>query len=432
MNPTREVSSFRRRYLARNATCFIVPQLLWGVAWALVWDGPMPATLVKALGRDSSLVGTAQLLIGIGLSSGMFLSAYVLAPRHGKRGLVYLSHTVCALVLALLAFVFYAIDAAQHGELLAAIYLTLVFTYFLSIGIAIPVWLSIVGDLFSEAHRSRLLAVSFMANRMGGIAGGWWAEHTLRSHENVPATWSLLLLAAAICGGIGSVPFLGLAERERMPTPRPRLRHHAGQLISVFRKCRAIRRFVLVDLLGVASFIVIVYFGDAALRRDGLEEAWSGRFVQYAAVGQLVICGAIALIGHVMPLRRWLELSLLLMVAAALISAHGGGSLPHSIVAVLGGIFMGIRLSAHSPEVMRLNREVEDQTLALSAVGTAITAMQGAMPFLGGLALAFCTYASLFYVVAFLVLLAAVLLMTWVPAHGQQGTSGAQASSSRG
>ena len=398
----------------------------------------MPATFVKALGRGSSLVGTAQLLIGLGLACGMFFSAYILAPRRQKRGVIYWAHTTCALVYGLMALGMYVFDEPNSGITLTALYLVAVFVYFLAIGMAIPIWLSIVGDLFPEAQRARVLAIAFMANRIGGIAGGWWAERALLHHENVPQTWGLLFMAAAICGAVGSLPFLALVERGRTPKTRPRLAAHAGKLLSTLSESRAIRRFLLVDLLGVASFIVIVYFGDAAMRRDGIAESWSGRFVQYAAIGQLAICGLIAVGGHWMSMRRWLALSFALMVVAALLSARGGGPLPYSIVAAFGGVFMGLRLSFHSPEVMRLDGNVEDQTLALSAVGTCITATQGAMPFLAGLALAHCTYEALFLAVAAIVLLAALMLLTWVPrlprpvSGPSEGTSSYSPSSSRG
>jgi len=404
----------------RNALAYAVPELFWGLAWGSTLEGPLVAAFSTSFGGSESYVGTVSLLTATGLGLPMFFSAYWAESLRHKRSFVVWGHVAGGLVfLAVAALLWLAgPDSPNLVRLAYAAGLTL---FFISVGFLAPAWLALVGELFPPRHQARVMGTTFVANRIGALAGGALAFRTLDAPWSPLDQWTLLFVVAGIAGLLGSLPFLWVVEPTRPRPPRPRLRHYVRKLGRTLVELPGLRRFIAADLLGVTTMVTFFFYARAAIERDGFHEAMAGRWVMVGALAQMAMSGLIAWQGARVRPRIWLATSLAAAAVGAASAAAGGGQAAYSLTAAALGVWMAGRISCHAPQVMRLAPGRDGTAPIGLATGLAMP-VSGLAPFLAGPLIPAVGYAPVFWVVGGLGAISGLLLLSWVPEGSGQPT----------
>lgn len=389
----------------RNVWAVAGPELLWGFGSALTIEGPMPAAFAQSLGAGKGFLGLWFLVGSTALALAMLLTGWYVPSLAKKRGLVAWGHFVVgALYLPVGLLARHAgppgSDAAQVGALVGF------GLFMLGLGFLLPAWVALIGELFPEGRRGRVLAFVFVVNRAGGILGGLAAERLLRLAWAPGDVWTLLWGLAAAASALGALPLLGVVEPDVARHPRAPLRSHVSGMLRTLSELPALRRFILLDLLTVAGWVTVGFYGDAALGR-GIDPHWSGIWTAAAAGAQLLGAALVTWRG-VAPLTG-LAVGAAAAALASLLAGWGGGPLLFVAVAALAGVFVVSRQTCQGPEVMALTPGREP-TLPLSMAMSATSLLQGVLPLAAGLLLPLAGYGPVLVVVAGLTGTAALAL----------------------
>jgi MFS family permease len=408
----------------RNTVAYASAELFWGFAWALTMDGPMPAAFGAGFSGSEVFLGTVSLVIAVAIGVPTLLTGYWVEPMRTKRGFVLWGHVAGAVVMLVVALLV-ARTAAFGDAAVRLAYLAGVGVFFATVGLLIPGWLALVGELFPRGMRARVLGITFVVNRLGALLGGAVARNVLAAPWSPQDQWTFLFAVAGICALVGSVPFAWVVE---VPRPRPArrsLRHYLGELWGAVRDLAGLRRFLVADLLGITTMVTIFFYADAAIRRDGLHESWAGTWVALAALVQMGVSALVAWVGERVAPRTWLAVSTSFCVAGAAAAAVGGGALAYGVAAAMGGAWFGVRSSCHAPQVMELAPDRDGTAPIGIAVAFAMLA-QGIAPYGAGLLLPSWGYPTVFAAVAAFCAASGLLLLLWVPstAGNQDASSG--------
>ncbi|MDJ0973404.1 MAG: MFS transporter [Planctomycetota bacterium] len=371
-----------RDRLLRNALAYSLPELCWGFAWTIALDNPMPAAFAKGFGGSEGLVGTFMLCVAVGLALPILFSDYLVAPFKRKRTLLFWGHILPALGIVSMGVGIHLVQDLDSAWT-HVIYLGGSIFFFVAIGAQIPLWLGLVGDLFPDGMRARVLGIAFAFNRGAAVFGGFVAQWILDADWSPYDQWTLLLVLSGSAMLLGCVPYLWLVEDPRVPRRRPALRTYFGHLRSSWRALPDLRRFVRADMLGVAIFVVIAFYGDAAIRAHGAHESWAGRWLRSYSAIQIPIALLISLLGDRVTTRTWLVVGSFAAAAAGVVGSIVEEPAAFHAVAALLGIYIVIRMSCHGPEVMRLAGD-GDATIPIALSWALVVPIQGILPFLAG------------------------------------------------
>ncbi len=393
-----------------NAAAFGLSELGWGFAWALSFEGPMIAAFASGVGRGDADVGLVWLLQSVGLALPMLLTAWLLAPLGRMRGLVAAGHAVAAVLLLALA----GIAAWTDPVVLRIAYLAAVPLFFLAIGVQIPAWYAMFGELFAPRGQARVLGFVFAMNRIGALLGGGLAARFLARADTPREAWVGAFGAAGLVGLLGTLAYARVRERGVRPRPRPALRRHLAGVGRSWTRFPAFRRFVIADALGIAQWVVIALFAQAAFARDGHPRWWAGPWTQASAAGMLASCLVVLGLGDRVRPRTWLVSGATVLSCGAILAAVGGGPAIHAVVAATVGWTIGTRVSCVGPTLMRLV-PARSRTRALGLQGAIATALQGVFAWGGGRIAASAGYPPVFLAAAALSLVSGLLLLFWVP-----------------
>lgn len=405
--PSRAAAPSRSTLLV-NLAAVTLPELLWGFASALTIEAPIPAAFRGYLCGGEWFLGAWTLVSALASAVAMLFTAWYVQPFARKRAFVVVGHLVTGalyLPVVLLARTMGDEEGASQTGALIGIGL-----WALSLGLLMPAWMALLGTLFPEGQRSRVLGLLFVLNRIGGVLGGVVAEAVLRSTWDVDDQWLWLWGTAAVVAFLGGVPFLWIRETDGQARPRPPLGAYLRQLVSAARGQPALRRFLAVDLLGVSGWVVLAYYGDVAFRDRGLEPELAGRFTAVGAFAQMVGALFVAVAGGRLRPRRGLAFGALCAAAAALLASVGQGATAFLAVAVLSGLFLVSRQTCHGPQLMRL-AGTPDPTAALSLGMAVASLVQALLPFLAGMLQSVTGFPPLLYAVAGSTLLGAWFLL---------------------
>jgi len=403
----------------RNALAYAVPELFWGLAWASTVDGPLMAAFGKGFGGSAQFVGTASLLVALGLGIPMLLSAFWVEPMRHKRAFVFWGHVSGGVVMLGVALLLH-LAKGQGDAALRVAYLVGLTLFFVSLGVFVPAWLALVGELFPARAQARVLGLTFAVNRVGGLVGGFWAHRVLAAHWSPVDQWTLLFAVGGAAALIGSLPFLWIVETPRPRPPRMRLGPYIRGLSRSLSGLPGLRRFILADLVGVTTFVTMFFYTDAALRRDGFETAWAATWVMVSAVAMLAMSATVAWLGERVRPRLWLVFGSLVAALGAVSAAFGQHPLAYGVAAAALGIYMALRNSCHGPQVMRM-APGRDGTAPIGIALALAIPVSGFTPYLAGLVIPQAGYQPVFLTVAVLSVLSAFLLLRWVPrASGNQ------------
>jgi MFS family permease len=395
----------------RNLLAVTLPELLWGFASALTIEAPIPAAFRGYLCGGEWFLGAWTLVSALASACAMLFTAWYVLPFVRKRAFVVVGHLVTGalyLPVILLARALGDEDGASDvGALLGIGF------FALSLGLLMPAWMALIGTLFPEGQRSRVLGLLFVLNRIGGVLGGLAAEAVLRSAWDVHDQWLWLWGVAAIVAFLGGVPFLWIREVDGDARPRPPLGAYLRQLLSAARGHPALRRFMLVDLLGVSGWILLAYYGDVAFRDRGVHPEHAGRLTAVAAFAQLLGALLVAVVGGRLRPRRGLAVGALCAAAAAVLTCLATTASGFLVVAALSGFYMVSRQTCHGPQLMRL-AGARDPTAALSLGMAVASVVQALLPFLAGLLRPVTGFPPLLLLVTGSTLLCAWLLWTRV------------------
>jgi len=394
----------------RNAAAYVVSELGWGFAWSLTFEGPMIAAFAAGIGQGPGDVGTIWLLQSLGIALPMLLTAWLLKPLGRMRGLVGLGHAAGAVLVLGLA----AVAAWAEPATLRTAYLLTVPVFFLAIGVQIPAWYALVGQLFPPGTQHRLLGVVFAVNRVGALVGGYLAKRILESAATPSEAWCLLFAISGASGLIACWPYTWIRERGIRPRPRPPLRSHLAAMGRTWKRFAAYRRFVLADALGIAQWVVIALFAEAAFQREGHDKWLAGPWTQASAVGMLVAAVLVSTAGRRIRPRTWVVVGMATLAAGGGVAAIGGSAWTYAFVAATVGFTLGTRMTCLGLSLMRIV-PARQRTQALGLQGAIATALQGAFAWGGGRLAISLGYGPVFAAAAALVVLAVLLLVTWVP-----------------
>ena len=397
----------------RNALAYAVPELFWGMAWGATLEGPLIAAFSTAFGGGEAFVGTVALLTMVGIGLPMFFSAYWVESFQHKRAFVFWGHIVGGAVFFAVALLL-VLAGPTHPGVVRVAYAVGLTLFFLSVGFLIPGWMALVGELFPPHAQPRVLGATFFANRIGALCGGALAFSILDRPWSALDQWTLLFVVAGVLGVVGSLPFLWIVETPRERPPRPRFPVYLRSLVQAFRDLPALRKFILADVIAVTSMITLSFYARAAIARDGFHEAYAGRWVMVGAVAQMVMSASIALAGERVRPRVWLAVGVALAGVGAVSAAEGGAAWTHAATAACLGLWIAARNSCHAPQVMRL-APGRDGTAPIGIAAGIAQPASGVAPFLAGLLIPWLGYGPIFWAVAGFALLAAFLLLRWIP-----------------
>ena len=398
----------------RNALAYAVPELFWGMTWALTIDGPMVAAYRDAFGGSEDFVGLAWLCGSLALGVPGLFSAYWVEPLRHKRGFVFWGHLAGGLAMLLTAGGVH-LFASQGAAAASAVYLVGVTLFFLTVGVLLPGWLALVGELFAPGTQSRVLGVIFVCNKFAAmVAGHFIAREVLAGAWSPTDQWTALFAVAGGAGVVGSFPFLWVVETPRPRPTRGTLGAYLGSLGRALRELPALRRFIAADVVGITSILTLAWYADAAIQGDGFHRSWAGHWVMVGAFTQVLMTSVVAwAAGRVLP-RTWFIWGSLGGVFAAIAAAIGGELLAYDAAAVGLGIYMGVRVSCHAPMVMRLAPD-RDGTGPIGLAVAAVMLVQGFGPPIGAWVVRHAGYMPVFATVAGCGVVSAILLLLWVP-----------------
>jgi len=397
----------------RNALAYAIPELFWGLTWALAVDGPMLAAFSNDFGGSQAYVGLAWFTGSFALGIALLFSALWVEPMRHKRAFVFWGHIVggvAILVLAVLVRVAADPLAARIAYLVGTTF------FFVSVGILAPGWLALVGELFRPSTQARVLGITFFANKLAAVfAGQFIARSVLANSWSATDQWTLLFGLAGAAGVLGSFPFLWIVEEPRPRPARSTFRAYGSALFAPLRDFAGLRRFIVADGIGITLLLTLTFYADAAIRTEGFHNSWSGHWVMVGAVAMLAASGLIAWAGELVRPRVWMIAGLLAGSAAAIAAAEGGSLRAYELAAAGVGVYLACRQSCHAPQVMRL-APGRDGTAPIGIAMALVMPAQGLCPWFAGEYLAGSgNYALIFRLVAGLGLLAAILLLLWVP-----------------
>lgn len=400
----------------RNAVAYALPELFWGMTWALTVDGPMVAAYRDAFGGSADFVGLAWLFGSLAIGIPGLLSAYWVEPMRHKRGFVFWVHIAGGLAMLGTAAGIY-LFASEGATAASAVYLLGVTTFFLTVGVLLPGWLGLLGELFASSIQSRVLGITFVCNKLAAMAAGHFVARTVLANTWSPTEqWTLLFGVAGTAGVLGSFPYLWIVE---VPRPRPvrsTLRAYFASLGAALRELPGLRRFIVADVIGITSILTLAWYADAAIQGDDFHRSWAGHWVMVGALAQVVTSGFVAWTAHRMLPRSWFVVGALGGVLAAVAAGIGGNLLAYEVAAIGVGIYMGVRTSCHAPLVMGL-APGRDGTGPIGIAVAAIMVVQGLGPPIGAYVVEHVGYEPVFAAVAGCGLVSALLLLLWVPSH---------------
>ena len=411
---------------------YAVPELFWGMAWALAIDGPMVAAYRDTFGLGESFVGMAWFVGSFAIGAlGLFSALWVEPLRH-KRAFVFWGHVAGGVALLLGALLIHQGSDQGPGPATAA-YLIAVAAFFLTVGTLMPGWLALVGELFEGGMQSRVLGVTFVANKIAAFVGGQFvARAILGTSWTGSDQWSFLFLVAGVLAVVGSLPFLWIVESPRPRPSRMRVRPYLASLRAALRELPGLRRFISADVLGITLMLVQAYAADAAIQAAELPRADAGHWVALGAGGMLGMSALVAWRAtHVHP-RTWFALGSGAGILASLCAAYGstafarelgGVHAAFDLAAIGNGVYLGVRASCHAPLIMRLSPG-RDGTAPIGVAVACIMLMQGTAPVLGARLIVAFGYVPLFLVVAACGLVSLVLLLRRVPKDVVTGAHG--------
>ncbi len=406
----------------RNAAAFIVPDLFWGLGWGIALDYPLPAAFVSSIGASSELLGHFNLMTALALGLPMLVTGWLLAPLRRKRGFVILTHVITAsTLLALSAYLYIGADWGTTA--LAIGWVVAQCGFWFMLGLGIPAWLGLLGDVFPDAQRARVLGLIFVANRATAIPGGLMAEHILGLGWAPGHAWSLLFGIAGLTMLVGSFPFALAVETDGTATPRPRLRTHFRQLGRLWQRLPDLRRFICIDSFSSVGMVLLAFYGDAAIRAHAAPESDAGGWASMAAAAQMCCAFAIALLGSRVRPRHWLVIAALLLTVGCVLAATAAHAGVFAMVAALSGIYLVLRNSCWAPQILRL-APGQDSAEPIALAGATLLLMQGILVWTAGLAIARGVgYGTVFWIVAAVAALVALGLWLLVPDHGKADDS---------
>lgn len=392
----------------RNLLAVTVPELLWGFASALTIESAMPASFRGYLCADESFLGTWTLVTSLAGAVAMLLTAWWVQPLVRRRAFVVWGHVITGALYLPVILLARALGDGETASATGALLGMGLFAF--SMGFLMPAWLALIGALFPEGQRSRVLGLVFVVNRAGGIAGGLVAESVLRSALEPDAQWLWLWGLAAGVGVLGGVPFLWIREVDGAARPRQPLGAYLGGLVHAARGQAALVRFLLVDLLVVAGWVVLAHYGDMAFDVRGLDPQAAGRFTAAAAAAQLAGALVVAAAGSRLAPRVGLAGGGVCIALAGVLACTGQGEGAFLAVAALTGAYLSTRQTCHGPQLMRV-AGAHDPTPALS-LGMAVASLAAALlPFAAGLLRPVTGFPVLFATVSACALLGALLLV---------------------
>lgn len=397
----------------RNTLAYAVPEIFWGFAWALTMEGPMVAAFGDGFGGSEAYVGTVSLVGAFAIGIPMLFTAFWVEPMRHKRGFVFWGHVAGAVVLGLVALLIrWAGPSGAEASRLA--YLVGVGLFWLSVGILVPAWLALVGELFPPGMRARVMGITFVGNRLGALAGGAVARAVLASGRSQTDQWTLLFALACGLSLVGSLPFLWVVETVRPRPVRESLGRYLRGLGRAFKELRGLRRFIAADMLGITTFVTIFFYGDAAFRQDGFDKSWAGIWVMCTAAAQMATSALVAWRGSRTPPRTWLVGAACVTAGGAVGAAIGEHVVAYTAAAIAGGVYFGVRMSCHAPQVMDL-APGRDGTAPLGIALAFAVLMQGSAPFVAGLLIPSTGYTPVFATVALICTVSAGFLLLWLP-----------------
>ncbi len=398
---------------ARNTLAYVVGEVFWGLAWALTVDGAMVAAFRDDFQGPSGFVGLTWFLASFGLGIPLLLAAFWVEPMRHKRAFVFWGHLAGAGALFLMAIL---IHLSPDPATTCVAYLVANTLFFVSVGLLIPGWLALVGELFPAGTQARVLGLSFFANKVAGMFAGEAIASQVLATSWAPADkWTLLFGIAGLAGVIGSFPFLWIVETPRERPPRASFPAYLRSLVHALRDHPVLRRFIAADAVGVTVLLTLAFYADAAIQADGFANHWSGHWVAVGAVAQLSMSGLIAWTGAAVRPRTWMAVGLCCGSAGALAAACGGSHLAYDIASGGVGVYMMAFATCRAPEVMRLTPS-RDGTAPIGIAVALLMPVQGIVPLVTDAWIIPVTgYGPVFVTVAVLGVIAAILLLLWVP-----------------
>jgi hypothetical protein len=410
----------------RNVVAYLMPEMAWGFASALTFESAMPAAFANAFDGAPSFVGSISLCAAFGLAAAGLATGWFVAPRARRMGVVLWGHVLTGLAYGAVALLVRV--AAPSGDAAVRLaYVSGALLFFGSLGFVVPAWLGLLGHLFPEASRGRLLGTIFILHRCGGWLGGLVAQRVLAAPWDPVDQWSLMFALAMTAATLSSFSFLLVREPSRTPEPRHGPREYVRSLARSFRELPGLRRFVLADALGLTAMVMVVHYGDAAINFHGIDPVWAGRWIAVASVAQLATACAVAILGSRLAPRRGIALGLALVTFAAPLAAVARAPQTFAVVAAAGGCFLTLRMTCHAPMVLRLARG-RDGTAPLGLATALTQPVTGIAPFVAGVLVPFAGHAAVFACVAACTLVATLLLLLYVPDEGGYRVSSVAAS----
>jgi hypothetical protein len=343
----------------------------------------------------------------------MLFTAWVVEPLSRKRDFVLWGHIGTGLLYGVVALLVRAAEPLGSSVVQVA-YLAGIAIFFLALGFLLPAWFALLGDLIPEGNRGRVLGFMFVLNRAGGWVGGEAAHRVLAAPWAPVDQWSTLFLLAMGAAVLGSLPFVFVSEIPMKRPPRETLGRYLRRFLTSLRGLPGLRRFVIADLLAVSGVVVVTHYGDVAIRRHGIDAAWAGRWTSATSLAQLAAALAVMALGHRLRPRHGLTVATACVGAGAVLAAFVESPYAFAVVAALCGSFLTLRMTCHSPQVMRLTRG-RDPTGPIGLAMALSAAVGGIGPFLAGWAIPALGFPSVFLAVAALVGAAILLLLAWVP-----------------
>jgi MFS family permease len=398
-----------RRTLLRNLLAVTLPELVWGFGSALTIESPIPAAFRGYLCGGEWFLGAWTLVGALASAAAMLLTSWFVQGLARKRAFVVVGHLVTGALYLPVILLARALGDDENGasQLGALVGYGL---FALSLGFLMPAWMALIGALFPEGQRARVLGLIFALNRIGGVLGGLAAEAVLRSTWDLHDQWTWLWGVAAGMAMLGALPFLWVVEPQGRAVPRPSLRAHLGGLLGALRRLPDLRRFVVVDLLAVTGFVVLAYYGDMAFGVRGLPPESAGGLTAISAGAQLAGALLVAVAGSWLRPRRALAFGALAAGGAAVLTCVASTPFAFAGVAALGGLFLVARQTCHGPQVMRLAGP-GDPTASLALAMAVGSLGQALLPFAAGALRPVTGFPPVFMTVAVLTLLGALLLL---------------------
>ncbi len=359
----------------------------------------LPAFVSSVTGSNLLIALLPSIYFSTGRLPQVLFSNYV-EPRARKKPFLYLAILTRALVWFLLGFLLMWQGISNPALILSVLFL-FVLIYSLAGSLGGVALTSIIGKAISGSNRGKFYATRQIAGSLLAFGTGFAVKYVLSEGFvfAFPRNYATLFLSSGVALLIGVAGFYLIKEPEIEPAQRDPLKNYFSDIISIIRKNRAFRVFLLTRVLAGFHIMVIPYYVVFFKNVAGAPESFIGVFLIARVVGGAfsnLFWGKMADVDSKRVILLCLSIATITPLSAIFMTRFD--PIFYSITFVLAGSAINARLVGFNTQLLEL--APEDKRATYSGIRGTTIALTAPLPFLAGGLIEFVSFRFTFLLVS--------------------------------